>query len=181
ELDAAVPSAPMKVTGVEVPWREGGLDFRGVVGYAADMDRAAVATEDGVVVGARPPELREADLVVHDGKALGVLPRDDTLLAAYLIDPGRASYELEDLAAEYGVELVRPRAPDEETAALVRRAETPRRLVGLLLQRLEERSLTDLYRRVELPLSNVLLQMERTGVKIDTYRMGEITARLADR
>src|SRR5207244_10024720 len=29
ELDAAVPSAPMKVTGVEVPWREGGLDPRG--------------------------------------------------------------------------------------------------------------------------------------------------------
>src|SRR5438046_6823747 len=29
ELDAAVPSAPLKVTGVEVPWREGELDFRG--------------------------------------------------------------------------------------------------------------------------------------------------------
>src|SRR5213596_2189305 len=42
ELDAAVPSAPMKVTGIEVPWREGELDFRGVVGYAAEGDRAAV-------------------------------------------------------------------------------------------------------------------------------------------
>jgi DNA polymerase-1 len=181
ELDAAVPSAPMKVTGVEVPWHEGELDFRGVVGYAADTDRAAVATEDGVVVGARPLDLQEAELVVHDGKALGIQPRDDTLLAAYLIDPGRASYELEDLAAEYGVELVPSPPTDEETAALVRRAETPRRLVGPLLQRLEERSLTNLYRRVELPLSNVLAQMERSGVKIDTYRMGEITARLADR
>ena len=39
ELDAAVPSAPMKVTGIEVPWREGALDFRGVVGYAAIADR----------------------------------------------------------------------------------------------------------------------------------------------
>src|SRR6478752_2057961 len=29
ELDAAVPSAPMKVTGVEVPWREGELELRG--------------------------------------------------------------------------------------------------------------------------------------------------------
>src|SRR5205807_2332897 len=35
ELDEAVPSAPLKVTGVEMPWREGELDFRGVVGYAA--------------------------------------------------------------------------------------------------------------------------------------------------
>jgi DNA polymerase-1 len=119
--------------------------------------------------------------VVHDAKTLGVDARDDTLLAAYLIDPGRASYELEDLAADYGIELVPTPATDKETVSLVRRAETPRRLVDLLLQRLEERSLTELYRRVELPLSGVLAQMERTGVRIDTYRMGEITARLADR
>src|SRR5262249_1444545 len=129
ELDAAVPSAPMKVTGVDVPWREGELDFRGVVGYAADADRAAVATAEGVVVGARPLENQSEGLIVHDAKALGVDARDDTLLAAYLIDPGRASYELEDLAAEYGIELVPSPATDEETAALVRRAETPRRLV----------------------------------------------------
>src|SRR6185437_8671324 len=34
---------------------------------------------------------------------------------------------------------------------------------------------------VELPLTRVLEAMEDAGVKIDTYRMGEITARLADR
>jgi len=180
ELDAAVPSAPIKVTGVEVPWREGALDFRGVVGYGALGERAAVATTGGVVVGPRPERV-EGDVVVHDAKALGVDARDDTLLAAYLIDPGRAAYLLDDLAAEYGVELVPTPAADEETTQLVRRAETPRRLVGPLLGRLEERSLVDLYRKVELPLSAVLAQMEQTGVRIDTYRMGEITARLAER
>ena len=180
ELDAAVPSAPMKLTGVEVPWREGALDFRGLVGFAVDGDRAAVAAGDEVVIGARPPHA-EGDFVVHDAKALGVDARDDTLLAAYLIDPGRASYALDDLAAEYGVELVPAPPADEETTALVRRAETPRRLAGLLLDRLEERGLTELYRTIELPLSDVLAQMEQAGVKIDTYRMGEITARLADR
>src|SRR4029079_9575052 len=40
---------------------------------------------------------------------------------------------------------------------------------------------TKLYREIELPLTNVLADMERAGVKIDTYRMGEITARLAER
>src|SRR2546422_20550 len=120
ELDAAVPSAPMKVTGVEVPWREGELDLRGVVGYAADSERAAVATGDEVVVGPVPADLRDAQLVVHDAKSLGVDAREDTLLAAYLIDPGRASYELDDLAAEYGIELVPTPAADEETVALVR-------------------------------------------------------------
>jgi DNA polymerase-1 len=180
ELDAAVPSAPLQVTGIEVPWREGELDFRGVVGYGADGDRAAVATGDEVVIGERPAHV-EGDLVVHDAKSLGVDARDDTLLAAYLIDPGRASYELDHLAAEYGVELLPTPEAEEATVALVRRAETPRRLVGPLLERLEERNLTDLYRNVELPLSGVLAHMEQAGVKIDTYRMGEITARLADR
>jgi DNA polymerase I len=182
ELDAAVPSAPMQVTGIEVPWREGELDFHGVVGYGAIGDRGAVATGDEVIVGARSPDrLREAQLIVHDAKSLRVDARDDTLLAAYLIDPGRAGYELDDLAAEYGVELAPKPEAEEETTALVRRAETPRRLIGPLLERLEERGATDLYRSVELPLTGVLAAMEGAGVKIDTYRMGEITARLADR
>ena len=180
ELDEAVPSALPEVTGVEVPWREGALDFRGVVGYAADGDRAAVATGEEVVVGPRPARV-DGDLIVHDAKTLRVDARDDTLLAAYLIDPGRASYELGDLAAEYGVELVPSPPAEEETEALVRRAETPRRLVASLLERLEERGVTDLYRTVELPLTAVLAGMEDAGVKIDTYRMGEITARLAER
>ena len=180
ELDEAVPSAPLKVTGVEVPWREGELDFRGVVGFSALADRAAVAAGEGVVIGPRPDNV-EGDLVVHDAKSLRVDARDDTLLAAYLIDPGRASYELDELAAEYGVELVPTPAADEETTKLVRHAETPRRLIGPLLERLDDRHVTELYRSVELPLTAVLAQMEETGVKIDTYRMGEITARLAER
>src|SRR2546421_5110566 len=73
ELDEAVPSAPIKVTGIEVPWREGELDFRGVVGYAAIADRAAVATGDEVVVGPRPPlDNQPYGLIVHDAKALRV-------------------------------------------------------------------------------------------------------------
>ncbi len=180
ELDVALPAAPMAVTGVEVPWREGELSFAGRVGFAADGDRAAVATADGVVVGPRPARVA-GELVVHDAKALGVEAADDTLLAAYLIEPGRSAYELADLAAEYGVELVPTPETEEETAALVRAAELPRRLVDALLARLDERGLTELYREVELPLTQVLADMERSGVKIDTYRMGEITARLAER
>jgi DNA polymerase-1 len=181
ELNAAVPAAaPLKVTGIAVPWREGELDFRGVVGYAALDDRAAVSSGDEVVIGRRPAAV-EGDLVVHDAKSLRVDAKDDTLLAAYLIDPGRAGYELDDLAAEYGVELLPSPEAEEETTALVRNAETPRRLIGPLLERLEERGVTDLYRTIELPLTSVLASMEEAGVKIDTYRMGEITARLADR
>ena len=179
-LDEALPAAPMAVTGVEVPWREGLLVFSGRVGFAASGDTAAVADEQGVVVGPRPARI-EGELIVHDAKAQRVDAADDTLLAAYLIEPGRSTYELTDLAAEYGVELVPTPAAEEETAALVVAAEAPRRLAPLLLDRLEERGATALYREVEMPLTRVLAEMETIGVKIDTYRMGEITARLSER
>jgi DNA polymerase-1 len=38
-----------------------------------------------------------------------------------------------------------------------------------------------LYDEIELPLTRVLADMEDAGIRIDTYRMGEITARLQDR
>src|SRR5205823_11125635 len=70
---------------------------------------------------------------------------------------------------------------EEETAALIRAAEVPRRLAGPIRARLSERGSEELYDRIELPLTAVLASMEDVGIKIDTYRMGEITARLADR
>jgi DNA polymerase-1 len=179
-LDEALPAASVEVTSVAVPWREGDVAPVGRVGYAAAGDRAAVAGDDGVVVGPRPAKV-EADLVVHDAKTAGVNAVDDTMIAAYLIDPSRSEYALSDLGAEYGVELDPEPHADEETAALVVAAELPRRLAPLLLARIEERNLTALYREIELPLTRVLADMERAGVKIDTYRMGEITARLAER
>jgi len=122
-----------------------------------------------------------ACLAAHDAKAQRVEAKDDTLLAAYLIDPGRAEYALDDLAQEYGFDVTPVPVVDEETTALVRRAEIPRRLVAPMRARLLERGALELYENVELPLTRVLAAMEDAGVKIDTYRMGEITARLADR
>jgi len=184
ELDEAVPAAGPKVEGVAVSWREGELPpVSGEVGFAADRERCAVATGDEVIVAPIPTNtlLQGADLVVHDAKVLRVAARDDTLLAAYLIEPARSTYELDDLAAEYGIDIVPDPPAEEETAALVRRAELPRRLIELLAGRVRERGGEHLYREIELPLTQVLAAMEDVGVRIDTYRMGEITARLRDR
>ncbi len=187
DLDEALPAAPIEVAGVDVPWREGELEpARGTAALAVQDDRFALAQEGReVVVGPWSPDLatrlRDAALVVHDAKAARLEAGDDTLLMAYLIDPGRSSYPLDDLAAEYGVELVPQPATDDETAALVRRAAATLRLEPQLRARIAERGLEPLYRTVELPLSAVLAAMEDVGVRIDTYRMGEITARLAER
>jgi DNA polymerase I len=201
ELDAAVPAAPMVLEGVAVPWREGDLPTEGTVGVAVADGRIAVATEAEVVVAPIPsnavllaPEsapgapsrasntvLQGLRVIAHDAKAQRVEAAEDTLLAAYLIDPGRATYELDDLAAEYGIELVPDPPAEEDTATLVKHAAATLRLAEPLVSRLHERGAEALYRDVELPLTQVLAAMEDTGVKIDEYRMGEITARLADR
>src|SRR4029079_1691513 len=98
-----------------------------------------------------------------------------------LIDPARSEYLLDDLAAEYAVEAVAEPEAEEETAQLVRHAAVTLRLRDPLLDRVRERGAEPLYRDVEMPLTSVLRRMQEAGVRIDTYRMGEITARLADR
>jgi DNA polymerase-1 len=187
-LDEALPAAaPREVEGDELPWHEESKPsnslFQGEVGFAADGEHAAVARNGDATVVPKPSDslLQGAKLVVHDAKSLRVQARDDTLLAAYLIEPGRAAYELDDLAAEYGVGVRLIPEADEETTALVRRAALPLRLAAPMRARLLERGNLELYETIELPLTEVLAEMEDAGVRIDTYRMGEITARLADR
>ena len=189
-LDEALPAAerPQAATSEKVPWREGDLKgLRGRVGVSADAERVSVATAAGeviVAIGGRGAVSREElEVVAHDAKELrlGEPAADDTMIAAYLIDPGRAEYELDDLMAEYGVELEPDPPAEEETASLVRHAEAARRLAEPLVAKVTERGSDRLYRDIELPLTVVLAAMEDAGVRIDTYRMGEITARLSDR
>jgi DNA polymerase I len=192
-LDEAIPAAAPAAETESVAWREGAPEelvlnqHKAPFGLACADDRAAVAMGDEVlVVQASPAEIRravgEAAIRTHDAKTqrLGLV-RDDTLIAAYLVDPGRAGYELDDLAREHGLELVPEPAAEEETAALVRHAEAARRLAPQLRARLREWGSEQLYDEVELPLTVVLADMEQAGIRIDAYRMGEITARLAER
>jgi DNA polymerase-1 len=194
-LDAALPAAePLATDQLDVPWREGAREelmlrqHREPLGVAWENGRAGVATGDEVVVVEGSLEeivaaLGDADVLAHDAKRLrlGRPPADDTLIAAYLVDPGRAGYEVDDLAREHGLELAPDPAAEEETSALVRRAEAARRLAPQLRARVREWGMERLYDDVELPLTVVLAAMEDAGVKIDAYRMGEITARLAER
>src|SRR5215216_3157864 len=183
ELDVAVPAAPMTLEKTAIPWNEelsnSLLQGSGEVAVARDEGRLAVADAERVVVS--PADKVGRPVIVHDAKAQRVEAVDDTLLAAYLIEPSRPEYPLDELAAEYGLELEPDPPTDEETAALVRHATATLRLRDLLVERVRERDMERLYREVELPLSPVLAAMEVAGVKIDQYRMGEITARLRER
>src|SRR5439155_20976484 len=112
-----------------------------------DGERVALANADVVVLS---PSLERTDraFVVHDAKAQRVAAQEDTLLLAYLIEPSRPQYPVDELAAEYGLELRPDPAAEEETEALVRRAAATARLAEPLLARVREREMETLYREI---------------------------------
>jgi DNA polymerase-1 len=192
-LDEMLPAEEAeRAERVPVRWREGEVPQGASGALTVGGGRLALAGEDGVVVGEWGEELAarfaSGRILAHDFKAL---PRElvrsagpaagDTMIAAYLIDPSRSGYVLEELAREHGIEPEPTPEADEETAQLVRRSEQIRQLAPILHERLHTLELEKLYREVELPLTLVLSEMEEVGVKVDAYRMGEITARLNER
>ena len=131
--------------------------------------------------------LLAAHVVVHDAKAQPGYtaapcgPGFDTAVAAYLLAPELPEKERTLFAlggADDGAVLVDgPRAE----AAAATRAVLTWRVAAAQRPRLVELGLERLFREIELPLVHVLAQMEAAGVKMDPYRLGEITARLRDR
>jgi DNA polymerase-1 len=192
-LDTALPASETERASAEqLRWREGELPDRAAGALAVTDGRYAFAAGGEVLVGEWRDELvarlEPGAISAHDFKALPAKlveeagpAAEDTMIAAYLLDPGRSGYELDELAREQGIELEAVPAAEEETVSLVRRAETVRRLAPLYAERLRKLELEPLYREIELPLTTVLAKMEQAGVKIDAYRMGEITARLSER
>ncbi len=126
----------------------------------------------------------ERPLVAHDWKSLatGEGPCDtpplehDTMVAAYLIDPARRKYPLPELLEDEGIN-----AAINGANGLAERAVCTRSLAERQLERIEEMKLTPLLHEVEMPLVEVLIDMERAGVKLDTERLGAINAGFADR
>jgi DNA polymerase I len=160
---------------------EGGL----VVAAHAGGDACLVAPADAGRAGSL--WLLSAHAVVHDAKAQpGFVnapagPAFDTAVAAYLLAPERPEKERTLFAlagADDGAQLVE--GPAAEAAAATR-ATLTWRVAEAQRPRLVELGLERLFREVELPLVRVLAQMEAAGVKMDPYRLGEITARVRDR
>ena len=107
----------------------------------------------------------------------------DTLLAAWLLQPGRAKYELSDLLLEHlGRNWPQPPAEGPLSSAAFgacARAEAVMRLVPVLHQALEDLGVSEVYRELELPLVPVLADMTRAGVGIDREYVEQLRARLA--
>ncbi|MBA4418249.1 MAG: DNA polymerase I [Syntrophus sp. (in: bacteria)] len=117
---------------------------------------------------------RAGELIVHNLKPLYTLSANrqvtftnrcfDTMLAAYLINPLRKDYGVGTIIEEYlDVEL--PSLDKEQT--LLDCIPYLFELKNILLAKMEESGLTDLFSRIEMPLIEVLASMEDYGVKVD--------------
>ncbi len=87
--------------------------------------------------------------------------RMDTALAGYLLNPSASGYDVERLAAEYGVAL-----PDFEDPELNAGAALPA-LAEALSKAIRENGQEELLSTIEIPLSYVLAQMEQVGFYVD--------------
>jgi DNA polymerase-1 len=130
----------------------------------------------------------------HGAAVAGVT--QDTLLSAFLLEPGRRSYDLEVLVLERLGEHVPARAgllgsgrstrPPEETSVaetaswLVARGRGVRALVEPQDREIRSHGLDSLLRDVELPLIGVLADMEWTGIAVDTERLAELSRTFGD-
>ncbi|MEU5632474.1 DNA polymerase I [Streptomyces rishiriensis] len=134
-----------------------------------------------LAAGERPKVLHDAKgamrvFAEHGWSVAGVLM--DTALAAYLVKPGRRSFDLDALSLEYlGRELAPAATADGQLAfgaddgaeaeALMVQARTIVDLGEAFRGRLEEVGATDLLRDMELPTSVLLARMERHGIAAD--------------
>ncbi len=115
----------------------------------------------------------------------------DSMLASFVLDPGRRSHALDDLARERLSLAVRTyaelvgRGKGERPFAAVPVADAARfcaanseivlRLRDAFLPELEDHQLVRLLETIEMPLMPVLVDMESRGVCIDLTRLGEIS------
>ncbi len=156
------------------------LSFEPVAAAPLDDGRWAVAvSEDEVRIADGVPDV---PVKVHDSKRLGVRGADfDTYLAAYLVKPGLGSYELEPLALDRGMAEVEVGHEDRAVAEAARRAALVYALSPRLQEELEEMGLARLYYDVELPLADVLGEIEEIGMPVDAGTLEEVGEELERR
>lgn len=119
----------------------------------------------------------------------------DVMVAAYVLNPSKRGFGLEDLSREYldrelavmkditgsGSKAIPASAVTVETAMeySCKRADFVFQLGKILSEEIEREGFGDLFHEVEMPLIEVLASMEASGVLLDTALLKELSGQLA--
>ena len=121
----------------------------------------------------------------------------DTLVAHYLLEPGVRNHKLDTLSLRYlnhkpvsfeelcgkgKKQITIDQAPlGQVTNYAAEDADVVLRLVGILETMIDDKGLTSLLHDVELPLIEVLVEMECNGIHVDTELLGAMSERFTVR
>ena len=119
----------------------------------------------------------------------------DSMIASYVLNPSKRSHKMDNLAEEFlkyrtitYEEVVGKGAKqttidmiqvERVTEYAVEDSDVTLQLTNLLKPKIEEHQLQQLYQNIELPLIDVLMTMERHGVKVDTDMLQELSSGFA--
>jgi DNA polymerase-1 len=116
----------------------------------------------------------------------------DTMIAAYLLNPNKTKYGLDEVAFEYlgrrkksFVEVLKKRRTfadvpvDEAAPYATEDAALSYELKAVLFPKLKETGMEGIYSDIEMPLIEVLCDMEKAGIKIDTDMLQAMSEELA--
>lgn len=97
----------------------------------------------------------------------------DIMIAGYLVNPSKAEYTLNNLAWDYLGKTLSSNLEDNQKAIKLTLELKPK-----LEQQLSDRALLNLFVDVEMPLIEVLAQMELNGIKLDLKILEEVSGDL---
>ncbi len=100
----------------------------------------------------------------------------DTMVAGYLINPSKSGYNLNDLAWDYLDGLLKSDSMNNVEAVNIIKQLKPK-----LERELRDKSLFNLFTEIEMPLVEVLAQMELTGIKLDLEILNKLSKDLEER
>jgi DNA polymerase-1 len=116
----------------------------------------------------------------------------DTMIAAYLLNPNKARHSLDEVSFEYlskrkktFMEVLGKRSSfsevpiDEATAYASEDAALSYELKDILFRKIREKGLEQVYFDIEMPLMEVLIDIEKTGMKVDPEKFSRISKELA--
>ena len=118
----------------------------------------------------------------------------DTMVADYLDKPGQRSHSLDDLSRRYLNHVMIPisdligsgrnqKRLDEIDVEQVAQyaaedADVPIRIADQLHEQLEEKGLLDLFQEVEMPLIEILAELQFNGICLDVEHLGKLSSEL---
>ncbi len=115
----------------------------------------------------------------------------DTMILSYLLEPNRRSHKLDDLSEDYlgykmisykelagtgKKEITLDKVPLNKVAFYsCEDSDITFRLKNILSKNIKETGLSELYKTIELPLIGVLVHLEESGIKLDIFKLKQLS------